>query len=94
MSYSRWPLYLVGGLFLTSLLATASITLWVFWRWLVVSHIPAGWTSLMLMLGVGNTFILAALAVVAVLSTRSHRQLVGSASRWRVADRATPPSPQ
>jgi len=87
LSYSRWPLYLVVSLFLLSLLATTSITLWVFYRWLVSLHIPAGWTSTMLMLGIGNTCNLAALAVIALLSTRSHRQLVGTSGRWRIAER-------
>jgi glycosyltransferase involved in cell wall biosynthesis len=88
LSYSRWPLYLVVCLFLLSLLATASVTTWVFWRWLVSNHVPAGWTSTMLMLGIGNTFNLAALAVIALLSTRSHRQLVGTSGRWRIAERS------
>jgi glycosyltransferase involved in cell wall biosynthesis len=86
LSYSRWPLYFVMGLFTLSLLATGVITLWVFLRWLVSNHIPAGWTSVMLMLGLGNTFNLAALAVIALLSTRSHRQLVGTSGGWRIAD--------
>lgn len=88
LSYSRWPLYLVVGLFLLSLLATTTITVWVFWRWLISSYVPEGWTSTMLMLGIGNTFNLAALAVIALLSTRSHRQLVGTSGRWRIAERS------
>lgn len=86
LSYSRWPLYLVVALFALSVLATMSITGWAFWRWMVADHPPAGWTSTMMMLGVCNTLNLAALAVIALLSTRSHRQLVGSSNRWRVAE--------
>lgn len=86
LSYSRLPLYMIIGLFMVSLLATISITAWVFWHWIAVNHTPAGWVSMMLMLGVGNTFNLAALAIIALLSTRSHRQLVGSSRRWRVAE--------
>ena len=88
LSYSRWPLYLIAALFAASLLATLAITGWVLWKWWMTSQLSAGWTSTMMMLGITSTFNLAALAVVALLSTRSHRQLVGSAGRWRVAERA------
>ncbi|MCC7097779.1 MAG: glycosyltransferase family 2 protein [Thermomonas sp.] len=87
LSYSRWPLYLIAALFGISLLATLTITGWVMWKWWVTSQLSAGWTSTMMMLGITSTFNLAALAVVALLSTRSHRQLVGSAGRWRISER-------
>ena len=88
LSYSRWPLYFIVVLFLFSLLVAVSITAWVFWKWLVMNQVAAGWTSTMMLLGTTNAFTLAALAVIALLVTRSHRQLVGGGARWRVAEHA------
>lgn len=86
LSYSRWPLYMVVGLFAASFLGTSAIMAWAFIRWLVADHAPEGWASTIMVLGITSTFNLAGLAVVALLSTRSHRQLVGASGGWRIAE--------
>lgn len=88
LSYSRWPVYVVGALFLISLVTSVSITAWVLWRRLQSDQLLAGWASTMMMLGITSTFNLASLAVVALLTTRSHRQLVGNSGRGRIAEQA------
>ena len=88
LGYSRWPLYLVVAMFGLSLLATTAIMGWALLRWLVADHPPEGWASTVLVLGITSTFNLAGLGVIALLSTRTHRQLVGASGGWRIAEEA------
>ena len=45
-----------------------------------------GWASLMLMMGIQSTMLMAALATILLYVARSHRMLSGSRTRWRIAD--------
>lgn len=87
MSYSRAPLYLIFLLFLASISMTGAITLWTLHRYLDSNHIPMGWTSQMIMMGICSTLNLAATGVVALFAVRLHRTSSVSQGSWRISAR-------
>lgn len=86
MTYSRLPFIVVAGTCLTSFIFTFLVMMVTFiMHFITVQSVP-GWTSLMIMTGVQSTMIMAAIAVVLIYVSRTHKAINGARAGYRIAD--------
>ncbi|WP_414475189.1 glycosyltransferase [Microvirga sp. M2] len=86
MTYSRIPFIIVAATCLTSFVFTFLVMAVIFiMHFLTVESVP-GWTSLMIMTGVQSTMIMAAIAIVLIYVSRTHKVLNGARASYRIAD--------
>lgn len=85
-THSRVPFLVTAAIGVTSLLLTLVSLCYVMWVWISTAGIIPGWASLMLMMGIQSTMLMAALGSILLYVVRSHRLISGARIRWRIAD--------
>lgn len=85
-THSRLPFYVTAGIGAAALLLTLVSLLYVLWLRFSMEDVIPGWASVMLMMGVQSTMLMAALVSILIYAVRSHRLLQGRRTRWRIAD--------
>lgn len=86
LTYSRLPLLATAAVGAISFLLALLSLGYVLWLRVVREDIVPGWASLMLMIGVQSTMLMAAMVTILLYVARSHRLLAGLRLPWRVAD--------
>lgn len=85
-THSRVPFLATVAICGASFAVTGFSLLYVLWLRVTTDGVIPGWASLMLMMGVQSTMLMAALATILLYVARSHRLLAGTRTRWRIAD--------
>lgn len=85
-THSRVPFLMTAAIGAVSLLLTLASLTYVLWLRVSTDGVIPGWASLMLMMGIQSTMLMAALGSILLYVVRSHRLLAGARTRWRIAD--------
>lgn len=86
LSHSRLPVMAMMGIGVLFFVVTLASLVYVLWLRISTDGVIPGWASLMLMIGIQSTMLVAGLATILLYVARSHRILTGVRKRWRIAD--------